>query len=292
MTAADGLFVTTNADELRRATAAARRQGKTVGCVPTMGALHAGHTSLIEAARRETDFVVVTVFVNPSQFAPGEDLEAYPRPIEDDLKACRDAEVNVVFLPPTESLYPEGYSTWVDVEGLSRVLEGASRPTHFRGVATIVLKLLNIVGPDAAFFGTKDYQQLALLRRMVRDLHVPVRLVPCPTVREPDGLALSSRNVYLSSKERKSALALHESLRLAEERLLSGETDLPAIATSMEQHLNSRPGVETDYAVIADADTLEVLSAPREQMVVLVAARVGKTRLIDNLPVTIPSQSE
>ena len=260
--------------------------------MPTMGALHAGHLSLIETARNEADCVVVTIFVNPSQFGPEEDLGNYPRPIEDDLKSCRDADVDLVFLPQVETLYPDGYRTWVDVEGLSETLEGASRPTHFRGVATIVLKLLNIIGPDVAFFGAKDYQQQALLRRMVRDLNVPVQLVTCPTVREVDGLALSSRNAYLNSKERKSAVALYESLRLAEERLQAGETDLVGVAAAMDEHLRSHPCVEPDYAVVADADTLEVLSAPRERMVVLVAARVGATRLIDNLPVTVYREGE
>ena len=293
MTAPHGLLVTSDFGEVRRAVAAARSRGVSIGCVPTMGALHAGHVSLLQQARTETGYVATTIFVNPAQFGPQEDLARYPRPVELDLKLCRDADVDLVFMPDAAAIYPEGFATWVEVAGLSTVLEGASRPGHFRGVATVVLKLLNIVQPDRAYFGAKDYQQQTLIRRMARDLDLPVEIVVCPTVREPDGLALSSRNVYLSKGERKSALALNEGLQLAERRLRDGERDVAGVSQAMRDHLNSRPGVVADYTVIADPDTLEPLAKPQPRMVALVAAKVGATRLIDNLMIELdlPSQS-
>ncbi len=276
------MIVTAEPTELRQAVRQARRQGASIGCIPTMGALHAGHVSLMEASRQRCDFSVVTIFVNPTQFAPQEDLEKYPRPIERDLAACRQAGMDLVFTPQVETMYPPGFSTWVEVTGLTNRLEGASRPTHFRGVTTIVMKLFQLVQPDVAFFGAKDYQQQLVIRRMVRDLNVPVEIVTCPTVRETDGLALSSRNVYLSPQERTSALVLSESLALAESRLRSGTQDIAAIEAEMRKLLDARPGVVTDYAVIVDAETLEPLPRPQPRMTALVAARVGTTRLIDN----------
>ncbi len=287
MSSPDGFLVTSSIDEVRRGVADARRGGNRIGCVPTMGALHAGHVSLLESARQDCGFVVATLFVNPAQFGPHEDLQKYPRPVEQDLKLCRQAGVDLVFMPSVASLYPDGYATWVDVTGLSNVLEGAVRPGHFRGVATIVLKLFNVVLPDVAYFGEKDYQQHTLIRRMAGDLNVPVELVVCPTIREPDGLALSSRNVYLSAKERKSALSLYESLQLAAQRLRAGETNIAAVQAEMLRLLRLHPHVEPDYALIADPDTLDPLTHPRTRMVALVAARVGSTRLIDNLPIQL-----
>jgi pantoate--beta-alanine ligase len=287
MTAPHGLFVTSHIGEVRRAVASARARGDSIGCVPTMGALHAGHASLLQTARAETRFVAATIFVNPAQFGPQEDLAKYPRPVEEDLRLCRNADVDLVFMPDAAAIYPEGFATWVDVAGLCSVLEGASRPGHFRGVATVVLKLLNIVQPDRAYFGVKDYQQQTLIRRMVRDLDLPVEIVVCPTVREADGLALSSRNAYLSKGERKSALVLYESLQLAERRLREGERDVAAVAQAMRDHLHSRPGVVADYAVIADPETLEPLAEPLPRMVAVVAAKIGATRLIDNLTIEL-----
>ena len=287
-----GMLVTSDIGEVRRAVAAARSENRRIGCVPTMGALHAGHLSLMERARGEAEFVAVTIFVNPTQFGPQEDLSRYPRPLESDLKACRDAGVDVVFIPSAEEIYPNGFSTSVTVEGLSTVLEGASRPGHFRGVATVVLKLLNIVQPDVAFFGQKDFQQQAVIRRMARDLDLPVEIVVCPTIREPDGLALSSRNTYLSRDERRSALALQESLRLADERLRGGARDLPSICESMRAVMAAKPHVTPDYAVIVDPESLSLLTELQARMVVLVAARVGSTRLIDNTIVELKSQDE
>jgi len=273
--------------EARGQVAAARARGERIGLVPTMGALHAGHLSLIEAARRECGFVVVTIFVNPTQFGPSEDFARYPRPIEHDVQECRRAGVDLIFRPDVETVYPDGYSTYVEVEGLSTVWEGAHRPGHFRGVATVVLKLFHMIDADVAYFGRKDYQQQLLIRRMCRDLDLPVEIRTCPTVREADGLALSSRNQYLDAAQRKSALSLSQCLNLARERLLKGNADLPGIRGEMRRLLESADGVTVDYATIVHPDTLEELAAPRAQMVAIVAARVGTTRLIDNLPIEL-----
>ena len=287
MSRSDEFIVTSDIPELRQAVATARLSGSTIGCVPTMGALHAGHVSLIEECRQRTDFVVVTIFVNPSQFAPHEDLSKYPRPLERDLQLCRDAGASLVFVPEVPNLYLPGFQTWVTVEEISKPLEGTFRATHFRGVTTIVLKLLNIVQPDVACFGAKDFQQQAIIRRMVLDLDLPVEVVVCPTIREPDGLALSSRNVYLSKNERGIALSLSQSLALAQERLTAGETDLNAITQAMRALMEAHPEIKIDYVTIVDPNSLEELTSPQPSMVALIAARVGTTRLIDNRVLTI-----
>jgi pantoate--beta-alanine ligase len=256
-----------------------------------MGALHAGHASLIEAARRECRFVAVTIFVNPTQFGPQEDFNRYPRPLEDDLAMCRAAGVDLVFVPNVDSLYPPGFGTFVDVAPLSGMLEGAFRPGHFRGVATIVLKLLNIVQPDAAYFGRKDFQQQLLVRKMCHELDLPVEIRTCPTVREPDGLALSSRNRFLKGRARRTALVLWQALQLAERRLNEGEQNVRDVSGEMRRHMESEAGegqpVVVDYATVADPQTLVELTAPAAEMIALVAARVGSTRLIDNLPISL-----
>lgn len=251
-----------------------------------MGALHAGHRSLLETARKQTDFVVATIFVNPTQFAPGEDLDRYPRPLENDLAICKNAGVDIVFLPDVETMYPQGAQTVVTVSTVSQPLEGASRPTHFAGVTTIVLKLLNLVQPDTAFFGQKDYQQCAVIRQMVKDLDVPVDVCTVPTVRDDDGVALSSRNQYLSDDERLSARKLNEALRHAECRFAEGEANVPLVVDEMQQLLNTDPRIQLEYAVIVDPDNLEELVTAETQMVALVAAKVGSTRLIDNTIIT------
>lgn len=261
---------------------AARAAGRIVGLVPTMGALHAGHVSLLDAARKSADYVVASIFVNPTQFAPTEDLSRYPRPLEKDLELCRAAGVDLVFTPAVQTMYPPGATTTVEVEDLSKILEGRFRPTHFRGVATVVTQLFNVVHPDVAWFGQKDYQQQALIRKLCRDLHLPVEVRVSPTVREPDGLALSSRNVYLNVTERQSALALSKSLKLARERLESGDRDLAGINQAMRDRLTSTPLVQLDYATLADPDTLQEVTVFQPILVALVAARVGATRLIDN----------
>jgi pantoate--beta-alanine ligase len=276
--------------DVRQAVREPRRLGRTVGCVPTMGALHAGHESLVRICREECAFTAVTIFVNPTQFGPAEDFTRYPRPLDEDLSRCRAAGVDLVFLPEAESIYPAGFSTYVEVEGLSSVLEGASRPGHFRGVATVVLKLLNLVAADRAYFGRKDFQQQLLVRKMCRELDLPVEIRTCPTVREPDGLALSSRNRYLSAGERQTALSLSRALQLAEERLQHGERDVAAVCGAMRNLLETA-GARPDYAVIADPETLDELKVPTQNMVALVAAQVGRTRLIDNVPITIEPRS-
>lgn len=281
MNRAAEFIVTSHIPELRQAVATARVSGCTIGCVPTMGALHSGHVSLIEEARTRTDFVVVTIFVNPSQFAPHEDLVKYPRPLERDLQLCRDAGASLVYVPEVPSLYPPGFQTWVTVDELCKPLEGTFRATHFRGVTTIVLKLFNIVQPDVACFGAKDYQQQTIIRRMVKDLDLPVEIVVCPTIREPDGLAMSSRNVYLSKSERATALTLSRALAMAQVQLDAGERDVAAIRAAMRAMLEAQP-IQVDYVEIADPDSLEALTVAQPRMVALIAARVGATRLIDN----------
>jgi len=269
--------------ETRKAVAAARRKGKTIGLVPTMGALHEGHLSLMRAARRGTDFVVTSIFVNPTQFGPNEDLAKYPRPLEEDLQACRREEVDLVFHPEVETIYPPGERTFVEVEHFSSILEGAHRPGHFRGVTTVVAKLFNVVAPDIAYFGRKDYQQQLVIRRMCADLAMPVEIVTCPTIREEDGLALSSRNRYLSESERQTALSLSRTLRMACERIKNGEQDLAAVRAKMVEQMTQTNGVELDYATVADVETLEEPATKTGKLVALIAARVGTTRLIDNM---------
>lgn len=277
--------------ELRAALAAARAEGARVGLVPTMGALHAGHLALVDAARAECDAVVVSIFVNPLQFAPGEDFERYPRDLEGDLGKLADRGVRVVFTPSAATFTPPDQRTTVHVAGLGQVLEGASRPGHFDGVATIVTKLLNAVGPDRAYFGEKDFQQLVIIRTLVRDLALPVTVVGAPIVRDADGLALSSRNAYLSAEQRAQALALSAALGEAAE--VWADPSRPADASATRARLRSRleaaPGVRLDSAEVVDPETLEplegVVGGPAQA---LVAAYVGATRLIDNVRLEPP----
>lgn len=256
------------------------RAGKRVGCVPTMGYLHAGHLSLMEEARQQADVVCVTLFVNPTQFGPNEDFETYPRDEERDLQLCRDAGVDVVFVPSPEMMYAPDASVFVDEEKLQRGLCGAHRPGHFRGVCTVVAKLFNIVQPDVAVFGQKDYQQVAIIRRMVRDLNFSVDIVMAPTLREPDGLAMSSRNVYLSESERQSALGLSFALKSLGS-LGASHPDAEPLREQMRSVLE-RHGLIVDYVAIVDADTLEPVAHVEPGNVALIAAFCGKTRLIDN----------
>ncbi len=274
-------------EEVRAEVAAARAAAQRVGLVPTMGALHEGHASLIRAARRECGFVVVWLFVNPAQFGPNEDLARYPRPFEKDVDVSRREGADLLFAPAVETVYPEGYRTFVTVEGLQDVLEGASRPGHFRGVCTVVLKMFNMVGPDVAYFGQKDAQQAIVLRRMVHDLDVPVTMRVCPTVREPDGLALSSRNQYLSGGERGRATTLVHALRLGRDRILAGERDAGAVRRAMEEAVRSTPGVTLDYVAAVDAGTLQPPDRLSGVILLAGAMRVGTTRLIDNLVVRV-----
>jgi pantoate--beta-alanine ligase len=268
--------------ELRSAIAAARAAGKRIGVVPTMGALHEGHLSLVEACCAECSFTVVTIFVNPTQFGPGEDYQRYPRTMDRDLELLSQYPVNLVFAPTVEAMYPPGSDTVVEV-GIGQTWEGQHRAGHFRGVATIVLKLFNLVTPDVAFFGQKDYQQTLVVRQMVKDLDLPTLIRVCPTVREADGLAMSSRNAYLSAAERRRARVLSRALRLAEELVAGGEQRTAAIEKQMRDLLDSEPNVEVQYVVIAHPQTLRyVAEIGEEGAVALIAAKVGTTRLIDN----------
>ena len=274
--------------------AAVRKLGKLVGIVPTMGALHEGHLSLVQQAKHNTDFVVVTIFVNPTQFAPHEDFDKYPRTPERDLQLLHELEVDLVFTPTNEIMYPAGHDTFVEVVELAKRFEGVSRPAHFRGVATVVMKLLHITMADIAFFGQKDYQQCCVIKKMTADLNMPVKITVCPTVREPDGLALSSRNRYLSPEERSQALVLSRSLKLAQELVDDGMTDTKEICTMMREEIETSPLAQIDYIAIADPATLDALatippafrkahtSVLMPRAVALLAVRLGATRLIDN----------
>jgi pantoate--beta-alanine ligase len=267
-----------------------RAAGRTVGLVPTMGALHEGHLSLVGAARAECDVVAITIFVNPLQFAVGEDLDAYPRPLSRDLELAGSAGASVAFTPSTDEMYPRPSATNVHVEGLTASFEGASRPTHFDGVTTVVTKLFNIAGPCRAYFGEKDFQQLSVVRRMAADLDQPVTVVGCPIVREPDGLALSSRNVYLSPEQRTAAAVLNRALRAGAALVEQGERVPSAVAARMVEVVAAEPLALLDYAEVADPDTLEppVALESGRSVQLLVAAGLGQTRLLDNLAVLVP----
>lgn len=277
------LTVTLGISEIRAVLRAHREAGRRIAVVPTMGALHEGHRSLMRAARPECDVLVSTIFVNPTQFAPGEDFEKYPRPLDSDLDICRSESVDLVFAPANGEMYPAGFQTHAEVEQLALPWEGARRPSHFRGVTTVVLKLFNILQPDLAWFGQKDYQQQLLIRQMCRDLNVPVEIRTSETVREADGLALSSRNAYLSNDERHRAVRISETLRLGLQQIADGAADLAAVRRDMHEYLTADSAFELEYLAIVDADTLEELETPRPRMVAIAAARLGTTRLIDNL---------
>ncbi|MGC4005312.1 MAG: pantoate--beta-alanine ligase [Pirellulales bacterium] len=274
-------ILVTTISELRAASRAARLRGKTIGLVPTMGALHAGHLSLVEAARKECDEVVVSVFVNPTQFAPHEDFARYPRDLDADRALLAPLGPLTVFAPSALEMYPPGYQTSVTVGDVSQAWEGAIRPTHFAGVATVVLKLFTACEPDAAYFGQKDFQQLRVIERMTADLNLGLRIHACPIVRDPEGLAMSSRNRYLSPTERERGLALFRALAIAGEMVARGEHTCSELNAAMRDVL-SAADLEIDYAVVVDRETLEPLTRLDRPAVAIVAARVGKTRLIDN----------
>jgi pantoate--beta-alanine ligase len=277
------MHVEADPEVITQAVREARAGGKSIGVVPTMGALHAGHVSLVEAAASECDFVVVTIFVNPTQFAPDEDLAKYPRTLEADLELCRAAGADVVFTPAATTMYPPNSQSVVSVSRISRMLEGESRPGHFDGVTTIVAKLFNITEPDRAYFGQKDFQQQLVVRQMVRDLNFGVNIVTCPIIREADGLAMSSRNRYLSPDERQTALQIKQSLLLAQRMASETQASPAKIADVMRQKLRQTPGINLNYAVVVDTDTLNPVTEGVDHAVALIAARVGSTRLIDNL---------
>jgi pantoate--beta-alanine ligase len=273
--------------EVRDAVAKARRGGLSIGLVPTMGALHDGHASLIQAARVETGFVVVSIFVNPTQFGPSEDLSRYPRPLAQDLQVCARTGVDLVFLPEPAVMYPPGFRTFVEVEDLQKGLCGDSRPGHFRGVATVVLKLFHIVQPDVAYFGQKDAQQARIIQQLVGDLNVPVRLQICPIVRAPDGLALSSRNQYLDPNQRRQATILYRALEEARKLVEAGEQDAAVVQHLLAARIQETPGAALDYAAVVDADTLKPLTRLKGVILLALAVKFGSTRLIDNLQLSV-----
>lgn len=269
-------------DDVRQLSRAARFTGKRIGLVPTMGALHEGHLSLVGAAKSKCDVVVVSIFVNPTQFGPNEDFAKYPRTFEHDCELLEKEGVDLVFAPSVEEMYPAGAITYVTVDGMSDKLCGRSRPGHFRGVTTVVSKLFHIVEPDLAFFGQKDAAQVAIIQRMVRDLNMPVEIVVCPIVREPDGLAMSSRNAYLTPEQRKSALVLSRALRRVQQVFDQGERNAAKLIEAGKHVVAEEPSVRLDYLEIVDPETLEGVDVISSKSLVAVAAFVGTTRLIDN----------
>jgi len=276
------LRLVTTAVELRQAVAAARSDGKSIGLVPTMGALHEGHLSLVRESLDGCDYSVVTIFVNPSQFGPHEDFGKYPRTLQRDLDILAECGADLVFAPTNDDMYPDGFSTYVEPPQVAEPLEGLCRPGHFRGVTTVVLKLFNLVQADVAFFGQKDYQQALVIQRMAQDLDVPIEVRICPTVREADGLAMSSRNRYLSEPERERSLTLWRSLQLAVELFTRGERDAEIVTARMRELFEQADISRIDYVALADPDTLELVREIQASTMALVAAYVGDTRLIDN----------
>ena len=277
-------------ESVRNLVKAARSQGKKIGLVPTMGALHIGHISLIEAAVKRCEFVVVSIFVNPTQFGPGEDFEKYPRPLDADLEICKKEGVDVVFAPTQEQMYRSENLTWVNVEKLTEQLCGQFRPGHFRGVTTVCAKLFNIVEPDIAFFGQKDGQQAIVIKRMVADLNMPLEIAICPTIREPDGLAVSSRNKYLTEQQKKDATLIYKSLQKCREMIDAGVTDSETIIAEMRKILSQVPSTNIEYISIVDAETLQTIDHIVRQVLAAVAVKIGSARLIDNILVDVSEQ--
>lgn len=264
---------------------ALRSRGKRLVLVPTMGFLHEGHLSLMRLGRQHADTLMVSIFVNPTQFGPGEDLEAYPRDMARDLEKCENEGTSVVFTPTPREIYPDGYQTYVQLESLPMHLCGLSRPTFFRGVATVVTKLFNITQPHAAVFGEKDFQQLTVIRRMVQDLYLPIDILGAPTVREPDGLAMSSRNAYLTPEQRPAALSLHQALEMARQMASQGETDARTIVEAASARIDQHRETQIDYVAVCDPSTLENLDTIDGPARMFLAVRIGKARLIDNMAI-------
>lgn len=274
--------VVSTVDETRAQVKEWKKQGLTVGLVPTMGYLHEGHQSLIKKAVEENDRVVVSVFVNPIQFAPNEDLETYPRDLEADKRLCDSTGANLIFHPTPDEMYPDGFSTHIEMDNLTKELCGKTRPTHFGGVCTVVGKLFNIVQPNKAYFGQKDAQQLAIIKRMVRDLNFDLEIVGCPIVREPDGLAKSSRNTYLNAEERKAALILSKAIELGKQLVENGERNAKTVIKAMTDKISTEPLARIDYVNVVDALSIEPLDTIKGETLVAIAVYIGKTRLIDN----------
>ena len=274
--------IATTINEVRKQVKAWKKEGCSVGFVPTMGYLHEGHGSLISRARQENDKVVVSIFVNPMQFGPGEDLESYPRDLDKDSAYCESLGADLIFHPEPEEMYTEGFCSYVDMSVLTEELCGLSRPVHFRGVCTVVNKLFNIVQPDRAYFGQKDAQQLAIIKRMVQDLNMDLEIIGCPIVREEDGLAKSSRNTYLSEEERQAALVLSRAVKLGQELVAGGETDAKKIVSEMRALIEKEPLARIDYVKAVDGLTMQQIDTVKKPMLVALAVYIGKTRLIDN----------
>jgi len=280
--------IVTTVAEVREIVKGWRAAGETVGLVPTMGFLHAGHQSLIAASVKNNDRTVVSVFVNPTQFGPNEDLESYPRDLNRDAELCESTGADLIFHPEPAEMYPEGFVSFVDMNGLTNHLCGLSRPVHFRGVCTVVSKLFNIVQPDHAYFGQKDAQQLAVVKRMVKDLNMPLEIVGCPIVREEDGLAMSSRNTYMNAEERQAALILSRSIRLGEQMVKDGERDAAVIKAAMVELIGSEPMAEIDYVELVDNLTMESLDTLKGDILCAIAVKINnKVRLIDNFIATV-----
>lgn len=278
--------IVSTVEEVREQVKQWHREGLKVGLVPTMGYLHEGHRSLIEKAAEQNDCVVVSVFVNPIQFGPKEDLATYPRDIDRDILLCKKANADLVFHPDAENMYEDDFCTYIDMDGLTKGLCGKTRPTHFRGVCTVVGKLFNIVQPDRAYFGEKDAQQLSVIRRMVRDLNFDVEIVGCPIIREKDGLAKSSRNTYLSPEERQAATILHKALEKGECMMYAGEMEAAVVKKAIREMIESEPLAKVDYVEIVDFNTIEEISKLEGTILTAVAVYIGRTRLIDNFIVT------
>ena len=273
--------------EMHKTSSDLRNKGKSVGFVPTMGALHKGHTSLIEKAKKDNDAVILSIFVNPTQFTAGEDYYSYPRDIEKDKTTASDIGVDYLFLPSADEMYPEGYKTFVNVEDITEPLCGKFRLGHFKGVATVVLKLFNIIKPHRAYFGEKDYQQLLVIRRMARDLNLDIEIINMPTIREEDGLAMSSRNRYLNQKEMVSAAAIYKALKISQEMVKDSERMSKNIITEMERVIKNEDGMKIDYISICDPDTLEDVKIINDRALIAIAVRIGNARLIDNCIVEV-----
>ena len=278
--------IATTINEVRTQVKAWKKEGCSVGFVPTMGYLHEGHGSLISRARQENDKVVVSIFVNPMQFGPGEDLQSYPRDLDKDSAYCESLGADLIFHPEPEEMYTDGFCSYVDMSVLTEELCGLSRPVHFRGVCTVVNKLFNIVQPDRAYFGQKDAQQLAIIKRMVQDLNMDLEIIGCPIVREEDGLAKSSRNTYLSAEERQAALVLSKAVKLGQELVAAGETDAKKIVSEMSALIEKEPLARIDYVKAVDGLTMQQIDTVKAPMLVALAVYIGKTRLIDNFMIS------
>lgn len=281
------MFVTSSINTARKLISKAKLKNKLIGFVPTMGALHSGHISLVKKAKKECDFVVVSIFVNPAQFGPAEDFKHYPRPFKKDKALLQKDNVDIIFYPKANTLYPKDFSTYVEESSLSKYLCGKSRPAHFKGVCTVVTKLFNIIQPDTAYFGTKDYQQAQIIKRMVNDLNFPVRIRVLPIAREKDGLAMSSRNAYLNYEKRKEAVCLYRSLSLSKKLIKQGERNSQNIINKMTEFIQTRKDAKIDYIKIVDADKLSDLKTIKGKILIAIAVFIGGTRLIDNVIITI-----